>query len=443
MFLTLEKFTGTAAAMFNTGNPLTFIFVAGVFIAGCYGSSKISNRNLAYLYRKEINPIHPKAVIYHLSDSASRIFLSIESKELLFRREYSAEEFTAEFNVTYKAYPSPEAQVIIDSGTIRVVHASELNMNSRELRQEKIIAMADLKLRRPVKCVLEISVTDLNRNQESSVYMTVDKESAFSRENFRVNSAVSGEPLFRNQITPGEAIAVKFPAMKQGKGIVYYYSRKFQLPHPPFSVHGSPPFEYRPDSVFSLDPDSQNMVYPRLVRPGFYHFIADTTQREGLTLYRFSDEFPQCTSPEQLLEAIRYFTTRQEYNELMLEAGKKKALDNFWLKIGGSQERARSLIKSYYSRVQDANELFTAHAEGWKTDRGMIYIIFGPPDAVYRSLNTESWVYGEEGSFLSFNFLFVKVKNPFSANDYQLQRSPVYKNTWYRAVEAWRQGVVY
>ena len=37
--------------------------------------------------------------------------------------------------------------------------------------------------------------------------------------------------------------------------------------------------------------------------------------------------------------------------------------------------RELNLIKTYYSKVEKANEMFTSHLEGWKTDRGMISII--------------------------------------------------------------------
>ena len=42
-----------------------------------------------------------------------------------------------------------------------------------------------------------------------------------------------------------------------------------------------------------------------------------------------------------------------------------------------SLERAKELIKNYYGRLQHANLFFTSYLEGWKTDRGMIFMIFG------------------------------------------------------------------
>ena len=43
------------------------------------------------------------------------------------------------------------------------------------------------------------------------------------------------------------------------------------------------------------------------------------------------------------------------------------------------------LMDEYYKRVLYANENFDGWKDGWETDRGMIYILFGPPDQVERT----------------------------------------------------------
>ncbi|CUS97606.1 GWxTD domain-containing protein [Candidatus Kryptonium thompsonii] len=58
-------------------------------------------------------------------------------------------------------------------------------------------------------------------------------------------------------------------------------------------------------------------------------------------------------------------------------------------------------MEEYYSRVKYANEHFGHYLEGWKTDMGMVYIIFGPPSSVDRhpfDINAkpyEIWYYYE------------------------------------------------
>ena len=43
------------------------------------------------------------------------------------------------------------------------------------------------------------------------------------------------------------------------------------------------------------------------------------------------------------------------------------------------------LMEEYYRRVSYANENFDGWKDGWETDRGMVYILFGPPDQVERT----------------------------------------------------------
>ena len=95
------------------------------------------------------------------------------------------------------------------------------------------------------------------------------------------------------------------------------------------------------------------------------------------------------------------------------------------------------------SRVEFANKLFSCHLEGWKTDRGMISIIFGTPSYTSLVRNSEVWIYGDENNIHSLKFVFDQKLNPFSSNDYVLSRNYSYKNPWYRAVESWRNGKVY
>ena len=174
-----------------------------------------------------------------------------------------------------------------------------------------------------------------------------------------------------------------------------------------------------------------------------FHFQSDSATRTGLTLFVLYDDYPAVIYPAHLAAPLRYLTTRREYEEISSAQEVKPAVDRFWLSLAGSYERGRELIKKYYTRVQDANRYFTSYAEGWQTDRGIIYVVFGAPNVIYKTSNSESWIYGESGSITSLNFTFVRVENPFTDNDYLLNRSPIYENVWFHAVEAWRQGRIY
>ena len=75
------------------------------------------------------------------------------------------------------------------------------------------------------------------------------------------------------------------------------------------------------------------------------------------------------------------------------------ALDEFWLKCGGNENKAKRLISTYYDRVEEANTFFSGMQEGWRTDRGMVHIVMGVPDMIRRFSWREVWIYGDEGGF--------------------------------------------
>jgi GWxTD domain-containing protein len=223
---------------------------------------------------------------------------------------------------------------------------------------------------------------------------------------------------------------------------VRYYNRDFGLAPPPFSMSDPKPFQYRPDSTFVVQMNKGHFEFVPQSK-GFYHFQLDTSRREGLTLFNFGDQFPEVRKADDLVPPLRYITSREEYDELMASANKKIAVEKFWLNCTGNTERAKEVIRKYYNRVQDANKYFSSYLEGWKSDRGMVYLIYGAPNVIYRTPNSETWLYGEENNLSSIQYVFAKVNNPFTENDYSLERSTMYKQSWYVAVDIWRQGRTY
>jgi len=87
-----------------------------------------------------------------------------------------------------------------------------------------------------------------------------------------------------------------------------------------------------------------------------------------------------------MIEPLIYLTSQDELAELKSAAKPKAALDDFWIKCGGNVDKARELIRIFYTRVLYSNYYFTSYKDGWRSERGMIYIIYGPPDKVYKQL---------------------------------------------------------
>ena len=144
-----------------------------------------------------------------------------------------------------------------------------------------------------------------------------------------------------------------------------------------------------------------------------------------------------------MVRPMRFITTKQEYETLVESDNLKKDVDEFWFRTAGNSERAIEIIEEYYSRVEVANKNFTSITQGWSSDRGLIYIVYGQPTSVTKTATYETWMYTEKTNIMSVEFTFLKIDNEFSKNNYVLDRSGSYKSSWYRFIDSWRQGRIY
>lgn len=97
----------------------------------------------------------------------------------------------------------------------------------------------------------------------------------------------------------------------------------------------------------------------------------------------------------------------------------------------------------YYHRVEEANKLFSNFKDGWKTDMGMVYILFGPPFYQTKSLNEINWAYSYDLTAPEYNFVFERNKSrsdvyPFE--HYVLQRDNKYFQIEYKVRQLWLSG---
>jgi len=62
---------------------------------------------------------------------------------------------------------------------------------------------------------------------------------------------------------------------------------------------------------------------------------------------------------------------------------REKFVEQFWLRRDPTPDTLENEFKEeHYRRIAYANEHFASRVPGWKTDRGRVYIQFGPPDAI-------------------------------------------------------------
>ncbi|MGB9697449.1 MAG: GWxTD domain-containing protein [Ignavibacteria bacterium] len=93
---------------------------------------------------------------------------------------------------------------------------------------------------------------------------------------------------------------------------------------------------------------------------------------------------------------IRTNIEENEFERLKTLDEKRKFMFNFWLKRDNVPSTPINEYKiDYFKRVNEANKLFKqGFTEGWKTDRGRVYIVYGVPSEIERhSYDAETKAY--------------------------------------------------
>lgn len=410
----------------------TFI---SIFVIACT-STKETERTFDSPYKKNAKEIKADLYVFHESDSLTNIYYRLSRKSFTYRKSDTCAHQYTEFTLKYFLYNAPNGKQLLDSGT--QFHTDRLP----EVPEEWI--NGDLVINCPPGKItyLDIYIRDRYGKSEKSFHVKCNKSGPVSFQNFLIKND-SGFIHYERYFKPDQHILVKNYRYPFTSLRVDYFRNNFSLPPPPFSSNDPELLPGIPDSSFVIFTEMHGYVNLHIPKSGVYFFRPDTFKTKGFSMLSVEKQFPEITTHDQMIACTRYIMSRNEFNALTNATDKQAAIDAFWIKIAGNKDRARELIRRFYNRVRDANLLFSTLTEGWKTDMGMIYIIFGSPGKVYKSAGMETWVYGQEGTPNSVTFQFDKVENSYSEKLYRLIRKPYYKDAWYIAVNNWREGRVY
>ena len=85
-------------------------------------------------------------------------------------------------------------------------------------------------------------------------------------------------------------------------------------------------------------------------------------------------------------EDVRWIITDQEkkaFMQLSNDEERDKFIEAFWDRRNPNPDSEDNEFKDeHYRRIEYANEHFAAGVQGWRTDRGRMYIVYGPPDEI-------------------------------------------------------------
>ncbi len=426
--------------------PQAFVIMLAVTLSSCKSSKPaVDSKDVSYIYNPTKNPINPRYNVLNQTDNRSILTVKFFASDLFFSEANPQGVPTSMMLVTVRVFNISQGKVLADTAT--------LNLSIVKVKgKPDYVYDIPLEVEKGTEYMAEIRILDRLRLVVLQAFVPFNTLSEFNKYNFSAVSHFSKMRVFNPILRVNEYINLVYSREHIDSLYISYYKPFRAIPDPPSMILPEKTLDYDPERTVALAySDTLPMMFPK---EGIYLCSVKRDLRDGFTLYNMGDNFPALTTPEVMTEPLAYLATPDEMEALRSAPNHKIALDDFWIKIGGNIEKSRELIRIYYTRVLYSNYYFTSYKQGWMTERGMIYVIYGPPDKIYKSSEGEIWGYKKPviksrwGGRYSVKedylyFTFKHRDNIFSDNDFYLSRTETLVTNWDKAILSWRKGIVY
>ena len=402
-------------------------------------------KDLSYLYNPIKNSINPRYGVFNQSDQVSVLSVKFFNSDLYFNEANPRGIPMAMNSVSVHLFNVSQGKKLADTAFLK------LDIVKEEKRDEYLYNIP-LKTEKGFEYVAEIKIVDRIRLVTIQAFVSFNTTSEFNRYNFFARGHFLHNELLNPIVRKNEYLNLIYSKKPIDSLFISFYKAYEGIPYPPSMVLPERAISEKPDTTVDLHySDTMPMMFPR---KGIYLCTIGKKITEGYAFMNFGTSFPAMTTPEEMIEPLAYLASEDEMAAMRSSSKPKLSLDDFWVACGGNIEKSRELIRIYYTRALYSNLYFTSYREGWRTDRGMIYLLYGPPDKVYKTATEENWGYRKSevkstwgtGYQVKADYLFFKFNkkdNKFSDNDYSLSRSEAINTYWDKAVLTWRKGVVF
>ncbi len=404
----------------------------------CNTNKRISApRNLERIYDPSSSTLHPKIKIYSNSDTSSVIVEYLKTKELLFNQNNPGNKLLSKVQIVYNLYDLSDKLNLVDSSTIT------FKFDKDPKKQYEAVEI-EVNSQKGGNYLLEIITTDINRKNSHYSFYRINRTQENNLQDFYYYNKANNEIIVDSYIRPKLRFGIKHFKREIDSMYVYFFKDDFYTSLPPYMEDTLIDNNQLADTVWVSYLDSIN--YENFKVEGLYYFSEkklESNYNNGVALFNYGEKFPVIRTPKELVQPIKYLGNIDSIPGSD-STGKltKLAVDDFWLAKANNIDKSRELLIAYYNRVMLANKYFTSYKEGWKTDRGMIYIIYGLPDYLFKSGDEERWIYNPEGISTGITFIFNYEENPFTFNHYVLDREKLKYTGWDNAVEMWNKGEI-
>ena len=410
--------------MKNIWKNSVFLFICWL-LTSCSSALRLNEFDLSNEYQASGLNYELNVSFQSINDSISSALVQIDANDLLFSKTNSG-NYIARYSIGYKVFEDYSDKDALDTSKIY------FSLTQKKNTQKKLHT---INFFAPIgnNYVVKIYLVDENRSHKTSKVKTLRKKYRSDRSYFKIRAL--NKDVVNFTVYQKDSFSISPPENYENPIQVMIFPYKTTCAAMPYEVTHSLKLESIPDSTWFIY-DSGDYKFPPL-KNGYYHFITDTSKNEGFSVFSLNSSFPKISSIKNANGALGYLLEKTNYINLLSDNNPKRSFEKEWISLAGNQERARNLIRNYYSEVSNANKLFSSNQPGWSTDRGMIYIIYGVPKIVYRHQNSEVWIYGEENNLLSEEFEFKKIHSTISDEIYELKRNINFKISFSRMVKAW------
>lgn len=462
-------------------NSFILIIIAAAFLSSC-GSTKQANIQHGTGYNFQAG--HPEfrisafGFIDEQEGSSLSIGAEIVKGSLIYKKD--GDSLSAEIAVDFQVIDQDSSENVINNKQVkRTVTSADKNVSSsRETVELDYSLNVD-----PSNYKVVVNVEDLNSNknlsQSTETYIPATEKGAYTLSSIQMYGKQKGDKTwdaintydvkskadslrFVFQIISGESEQ----KMRLNSRLLKFASDTSYTRAMHFSNYSPSSIEYK---GIDYDQETEMQTNQRILTDYRSVFIEYKYANQERGNYRFevtaqkgddeeifkgrafgvkSKNYPAVNTARELAKPLVYLMGEGDHEDLMEISNTdslKKEMDRFWLKNIGNASEARDVIEMYYQRVEEANKQFSNFKEGWKTDLGMIYILFGPPWYTEDRLKELNWYYSynREDPEYSYQFNQPKLNNQFYPfYHYLLERHNYYYTVQYLQRELWLTGQI-
>lgn len=417
-------------------NSLIVILFLFAFVYSCVPIKEVEQNTPAYRYNFSslYNPgesiLQPETRIYASSDSEAILFYRLSIDEVWASQDNALDSI---MDITIK-------YALRDLETFEIVDSSKQVIQiGTDTKSEYFSSYFKMKTKPDSQYKLIVGFYGPRSNSGKRLIIELDNSTEVSNDDFLIKNSVDESISYDNYVGIKNNYIISSNSCSNQEVYVEYYDFGEYTIIPPYYLTNLEPDMFQADSTF-IYRLGDSILFPK---EGFYKIKASSADLVGLCLLCSTDMYPDVGTVTDMLEPLKIITGNKQYKKLTEAENLKISIDEFWLERSNNKRFAKEQIRVFYNRVRLANMFFSDYREGWKSDRGILYVLLGPPSIVNMSSKGEEWFYGENPDLAGVYFIFDKVKSPYSDYVFELRRDAAYQTVWSQAVSTWRDGRIF